>query len=86
METALRIFEWTTSNPVFVVLVLFLVLKYDLRETKKGQEHIKELLDAKLKPINEKLDNHISDVKTAIQGLTQRIDRLYENPPEKKEP
>ena len=82
MDFILKILEWPTSNPVFVVFILFLILKYDLREAKKERKNLEKVLEAKLEPINNQLNNHIP---SAIKHLTERIDRLYEAPPKKKE-
>ena len=64
-------------------------MRYALSEHQKNidkllerdKQSIENLLEAKLDPINNQLNNHIP---TAINNLTERIDRLYEDPPPKK--
>ena len=50
----------------------------------KDKKHLKELFEAKLDPINEQLNNHISDLKRGQENLNKRIDNLYERLPSKK--
>ena len=52
---------------------------------KKDQDHLKEMFAAELKPINKQLDNHISELKAGQRHINNRIDGLYERPPQKKE-
>lgn len=42
----------------------------------KRFDDLKDLFRAELKPINEKLDNHITDTDKKINELTKKVDRL----------
>ena len=73
MKTLADLKPLFTAGIFFVATLSFLLVGFN------------SLLDAKIKPLEKQIGNHISEVKTAIQGLTERIDRLYESPPKKKE-
>ena len=51
----------------------------DLRDFLRSETaSTRELFKAELKPINEKLDNHITDTDKKIDSLTKKIDKLLE--------
>ncbi len=43
------------------------------------------MLSAKIDPINEKLDNHITDTNKKIDRLSERFDKLYHHLLKEKE-
>ena len=65
-------------GPILVILsglfiYIFNSLKSDIRESKND---LKDLFRAELRPINEKLDNHITDTDNHITDTDKKIDAL----------
>ncbi len=67
-------------GPILVIfsglfIYIFSSLKSDIREFKND---LKDLFRAELRPINEKLDNHITDTDKKIDALDAKITKLNE--------
>ena len=71
---------WATILSAFIedIRLMDVILLVGIVWVVRSQANFKELLKAKLEPIEKALSNHVTETRAEIRLLSDRLDRLYE--------
>ena len=82
-------FKWGMDAKIKAIMAEFKIIRSELKGShnllKQGQDNQKELLTAKVEPIDKNLNNHVTTTDKKIDKIDQKLDKIIDHLINKKD-